>query len=116
MLAPHLSAWRECAPFIFISGQLAFDSGGQIVGEDIAGQTLQTLKNVEAVLASAGLVLQDVVKTTVWLRNSSDYAAFNESYASYFGGLKPARSTVTSSPVHPKALVEIEAIAYKMLV
>jgi 2-iminobutanoate/2-iminopropanoate deaminase len=116
MLAPHLSPWRECAPLIFVSGQLPFDSDGQISDDDIARQTIQTLKNLEAVLTSAGLVLQDVVKTTVWLRHSADYAAFNESYASYFGGLKPARSTVTSAPVHPKALVEIEAIAYKMLV
>ncbi len=116
MTAPHLSPWREGSPLIFVSGQLALDLDGQIVGDDIAVQTLQTLKNLLAVLSSAGLRLDDVVKTTVWLRDSSDYAAFNESYASFFGGLKPARSTVASAPVHPKALVEIEAIAYKMLV
>ena len=86
MRAPHLSPWKEAAPLIFISGQLPFDSNGQISAEDIAGQTLQALRNLEAVLRSAALELRDVVKTTVWLRNAADFPLFNESYAEFFGG------------------------------
>jgi 2-iminobutanoate/2-iminopropanoate deaminase len=111
MRAPHLSAWKEAAPLIFISGQLPFDSTGQIPADDIAGQTLQALRNLEAVLKSASLELRDVVKTSVWLRNAADFWTFDETYEKYFGDIKPARSTVVSALVHPKALVEIEATA-----
>jgi 2-iminobutanoate/2-iminopropanoate deaminase len=62
-------------------------------------------------LEGAGLGLQDIVKTTVWLRREADFAAFNDSYARFFGQIRPARSTVISALVHPAALVEIEAIA-----
>ena len=115
MRAPHLSPWKEAAPLIFVSGQLPFDSTGQITTHDIAGQTLQALHNLEAVLKSAALDLRDVVKTTVWLRNAADFPKFNETYAEFFGEIKPARSTVVSALVHPKALVEIEATAGKIL-
>jgi 2-iminobutanoate/2-iminopropanoate deaminase len=115
MRTPHFSPWKEAAPLIFISGQLAFDANGQISAEDIAGQTLQVLRNLDAVLKGAALELRDVVKTTVWLRNVGDFAAFDESYARFFGEVKPARSTVVSALVHPKALIEIEAIAGKIL-
>lgn len=115
MRAPHLSAWKEAAPLIFISGQLPFDSTGQISADDIAAQTLQTLRNLQGVLKSAALDLQDVVKTTVWLRNAADFALFNETYAEFFGAIKPARSTVVCALVHPKALIEIEATACKIL-
>src|ERR1700743_3710579 len=110
MRTPPYSPWKEAAPLIFISGQLAFDSNGQIPAEDIAAQTLQVLRNLEAVLKSAALELRDVVKTTVWLRNAGAFAAFDESYAAFFGEFKPARSTVVSTLVHPKALIEIEAV------
>jgi 2-iminobutanoate/2-iminopropanoate deaminase len=115
MRAPHLSPWKEAAPLIFISGQLPFDSNGQVSVEDIEGQTLQALRNLEAVLKSAALELRDVVKTTVWLRNAADFPLFDESYAKFFGEIKPARSTVVSALVHPKALIEIEATAGKIL-
>jgi 2-iminobutanoate/2-iminopropanoate deaminase len=115
MQAPHFSPWKEAAPLIFISGQLAFDSNGQISVHDIAGQTQQALRNLETVLKSAALELRDVVKTTVWLRDAADFPAFNEAYAKFFGETKPARSTVVCALVHPKALVEIEATAGKIL-
>jgi 2-iminobutanoate/2-iminopropanoate deaminase len=115
MQAPHLSPWKEAVPLIFISGQLPFDSNGQISAEDIAGQTLQALRNLETVLESAALELRNVVKTTVWLRNAADFPAFNETYAKFFGEIRPARSTVVSALVHPKALVEIEATAGRIL-
>lgn len=115
MRAPHLSVWKEAAPLIFISGQLPFDATGQISAQDIAGQTVQALRNLEAVLKSAALELRDVVKTTVWLRNAADFPLFNESYGEFFGEIRPARSTVVSALVHPNALVEIEATAGKIL-
>jgi 2-iminobutanoate/2-iminopropanoate deaminase len=112
MQAPHLSPWTEASPLIFVSGQLPFDASGQISAEDIGSQTTQALRNLEAVLTRASLSLRDVVKTTVWLRNATDFSQFDASYAKYFGEVKPARSTVVSALVHPKALVEIEATAY----
>jgi|HubBroStandDraft_5_1064220.scaffolds.fasta_scaffold417388_1 2-iminobutanoate/2-iminopropanoate deaminase len=111
MPIPHFSLWTEAAPVVFLSGQLAFDATGRIVDAEVSGQTKQALRNIELVLEKAGLKLADVVKTTVWLRNQTDFAAFNEAYASYLGELRPARSTVVSALVHPDALVEIEAIA-----
>ncbi len=111
MSPPHLSPWTEAASLVFISGQLPFDASGQIPHTDVAQQTTQALQNLEAVLSKAGLRLHDIVKTTIWLRRDTDFGAFNESYARFFGEIRPARSTVVSALVHPAALVEIEAIA-----
>lgn len=111
MPSPHFSPWIDAASLVFVSGQLAFDATGRIVGSDVSGQTTQVLRNLESVIEKAGLKLANVIKTTVWLRNQSDFASFNESYANYFGEIRPARSTVVSALVHPDALVEIEAIA-----
>jgi 2-iminobutanoate/2-iminopropanoate deaminase len=110
MPLPHLSLWTEAASLAFVSGQLPFDATGHIVGTEVFAQTTQALRNLEAAIEKAGLKLCDVVKTTVWLRNQSDFAAFNESYANYFGEIRPARSTVICGLAHPDALVEIEAI------
>jgi 2-iminobutanoate/2-iminopropanoate deaminase len=111
--SPHLSQWVEATPLVFISGQLGFDSSGHIVSADVAGQSIQALRNLETIVAKLGLSLQNIVKTTVWLRRETDFAAFNESYARYFGEHRPARSTVISGLAHPDALVEIEAVAHR---
>lgn len=111
MSPPHLSPWTEAASLVFISGQLPFDASGQIPHTDVAQQTTQALQNLEAVLSKAGLRLRDIVKTTIWLRRDTDFGVFNESYARFFGEIRPARSTVVSALVHPAALVEIEAVA-----
>jgi 2-iminobutanoate/2-iminopropanoate deaminase len=113
MSSPHFSAWIEAASLVFISGQLPFDSTGRIAETEVSGQTTQALRNLEAVVAKAGLKLSDVVKTTVWLRNRSDFSAFNECYANFFGEIRPSRSTVICALVHPDALVEIEAIVHR---
>lgn len=113
MPSPHFSAWTEAASLVFVSGQLSFDAAGRIVGSDVSAQTTQVLRNLEAVIEKAGLKLRDVVKTTVWLRNQSDFAAFNESYAHYFGELRPSRSTLICGLALPDALVEIEAIVHR---
>jgi 2-iminobutanoate/2-iminopropanoate deaminase len=110
MTAPHLSPFVDTGSLVFLSGQLAFDESGAIEG-DATVQAHRCLERLESVLRDAGLALADVVKCTIWLRHQSDFTAFNDAYASYFGAHKPARSTVISGLALPDALVEIEAIA-----
>jgi len=110
MIAPHLSPFVDAGSLVFLSGQIAFDEHGAITG-DAATQTHRCLQRLERVLRDAGLALPDVVKCTIWLRHESDFSAFNDAYAGYFGAHKPARSTVISGLALPDALVEIEAIA-----
>jgi len=110
MTTPHLSPCTNAGALVFLSGQLAFDAHGTVSG-DIATQTRRCLERLEQVLRDAGLSLTQVVKCTIWLRHESDFSAFNEAYAAYFGAHKPARSTVISGLAVPAALVEIEAVA-----
>lgn len=111
MTPPHLAPFTEAGGLVFLSGQLAFGAGGQFVEGDITRQTEQVLANITAVLGATGLTLADVVKSTVWLTQTTDFPAFNETYARIFGALKPARSTVICALAHPLAAVEIEVIA-----
>src|ERR1700722_19373238 len=100
---------------LFASGQVGLDPAtGQMVAGGITGQTVRVLENVKAVLAAAGLDLIHVVKTTVFLKSMSDFAAMNEVYAKYLapqGVVAPARSTVAVAGLPKDALVEIELIA-----
>lgn len=79
----------------------------------IAEQTRQCLKNVQAVLAQAGLTLENVIKTTVFLKDMNDFAAMNEVYATFFTSDPPARSAVQVGKLPKDAMVEIEAIAVR---
>jgi 2-iminobutanoate/2-iminopropanoate deaminase len=102
----------------FIAGNLVFTSGqiplsaetGDVVGAAIAEQTERVIKNLKAVLEAAGTSLDKVVKTTCFLADMGDFAAFNEVYAKHFTG-KPARSTVAVKQLPRNVLVEIEAVA-----
>ena len=95
----------------FTSGQIALSpETGEIVGEDITTQTRQVLENLCAVLAAAGASPETVVKTTCYLADIADFAAFNAVYAEYFPG-KPARSCVAVKDLPRGALVEVEAVA-----
>ncbi len=97
---------------LYVSGQVPFDPAtGELVGEDIAGQTAQTMKNLISVLASADLSLKNVVKTTVFLANWDDFAGFNEAYTQFMRDHKPARVTVAVSKIAKNALLEMDAIA-----
>ena len=99
---------------VITSGQLPVDPAtGAFAAEDIAGQTRQSLKNVQAVLAQAGLGLEHVIKTTVFLKDMNDFAAMNEAYAAFFPAEPPARSAVEVARLPKDALVEIEAIAVR---
>ena len=97
--------------FIFASGQIPLDpETGAIQGEEITAQTEQIIRNISAVLSEAGSELAHVVKTTCFLRNIGDFAAFNAVYEKHFAG-KPARSCVEVSALPKGALAEIEVIA-----
>lgn len=96
---------------IFCSGALGLNADFKLVEGGIGPQTRQAIANLESVLEQAGSTLADVAKTTVWLTDLADFAAFNAAYAEAFGADVPARSTVTSALAIPGALVEIEAIA-----
>lgn len=99
--------------FVFVSGQLPIDPAtGEFAGDDIAAQTRQSLTNISNILASDGLTMADVVKTTVLLKNIGDFAAMNEVYATFFEGDCPARAAFEVAALPKDALVEIEAIAY----
>jgi 2-iminobutanoate/2-iminopropanoate deaminase len=98
--------------FLYTSGQIPLDPlSGEIVGSEIQIQTKQVLKNLQALLESAGSSLSQVIKTTVFLTSMSDFPAMNTVYASYFGDTRPARSTVAVSELPRKALIEIECVA-----
>ena len=96
---------------LFASGQLGIDPAtGLFVEGSVKEQTAQAFKNVHAILAEAGYSINDVVKTTVFLADMGDFAAFNEVYARYFTS-KPARSCVAVKDLPKGVLCEIEAVA-----
>jgi len=98
---------------VYASGQIALlPETGEMMSGGVAEQTEQLLENLKAVLAAAGCELGHVVKTTCFLTDMRDFAAFNEVYAKYFTE-KPARSCVAVLALPKGALVEVEAIAYR---
>ena len=98
---------------IFCSGQVGIDpKKGQLV-KGIEKQTKQAVRNLENVLISAGLSLNNIIKTTIFLADINDYKKINEIYGSFFNKNKPARSTVQVAALPLNARVEIEAIAIK---
>ena len=107
----------EIGETIYASGQVPLDPAtGQMVEGGIREQTVRVLENLKAVLAAAHTDLQHVVKTTVFLKNLSDFAAMNEIYATYLakdGWVAPARSTVEVARLPKDALVEIDVIAQR---
>ena len=105
----------DCGSFIVTSGQIPIDPAtGNLVEGGITAQTRQSLTNVKAVVEAAGLTMDHVAKTTVFLQNMADFAAMNAVYAEFFTeGNYPARSAVEVGALPKGALVEIEAIAAK---
>ena len=95
---------------VYTSGQIPVDPETGAVPEGIAAQAEQSCKNVRAILEAAGSSIDHVVKTTCFLADMGDFAAFNEVYAKYFTG-KPARSCVAVKTLPKNVLCEIEAIA-----
>ena len=109
-LGPYSQAIKA-GNFLFLSGQIGIDPAtGKLAGDTAAEQAERIGKNIEAILAAAGLSFENVVKTTCFLADIGDFAAFNAVYAKYFVS-KPARSCVAVKDLPAGALCEIEAIA-----
>lgn len=97
---------------LFISGQIPFNPETmELVSQDIKEQTKQSLENLKAILEEAGLSLNNVVKTSVFIKDMNEFAQINEVYASYFADNKPARACVEVARLPKDVRVEIEAIA-----
>ena len=100
--------------FVYASGQIPIDPAtGTIVDGDIKAQTRQSLNNVKAILAEAGLSMRNVVKTTVFMADMNDFADMNSVYAEFFAEPYPARSAVAVKALPKGAQVEIEVVAVK---
>lgn len=111
-IGPYSQAVKA-GDFVYISGQLPIDPAtGGFAGSDITAQTRQSLFNIKAILASEGLSMGHVIKTTVLLKSMDDFGAMNEVYATFFEGDCPARAAFQVCELPKAALVEIEAVAY----
>jgi 2-iminobutanoate/2-iminopropanoate deaminase len=110
-LGPYSQAVK-LGNLVFVSGQVAVDpkTSSPVTG-DIKEQTKRVLENVKGILESAGLALDNVVKTTVFLRRMADFSKMNDVYASYFKNKPPARTTVQAGDLPVGFDIEIEAIA-----
>ena len=110
-IGPYSQAVRV-GRFVHTAGQIAIDPDtSQLVTGGVAAQTEQVMNNLQAVLEAAGTSLDNVVKTTIFLRYMKDFGTVNEVYGRFFAEGKPARSTVAVSALPLKALVEIEVVA-----
>ena len=101
----------EANGFVFTSGQLGIIPDTGALAHNMAAQTVQALENVKAVLMAAGLGLENVVKTTCYLKSMDDFALFNDIYSQYFIASKPARSCFAVAQLPEDGLVEIEVVA-----
>ena len=110
-IGPYSQGW-VVGDFVYTSGQIPVDPASGEVPAGIAAQAEQSCKNVAAILEAAGTTLEGVVKTTCFLADMGDFAAFNEVYAKYFT-TKPARSCVAVKDLPKGVLCEIEAVAVK---
>jgi 2-iminobutanoate/2-iminopropanoate deaminase len=112
-IGPYSQAIRA-GEFLFVSGQIPLSADGGLVGATASEQSEQILSNLSAILEAAGATVSDVVKTTIFLVDLSDFASVNEVYGNFFagGGPPPARSTVQVSALPRGARVEIEVVAY----
>ena len=109
---PYSQATRT-EQFVFASGQLPIDPASGAMPDVIEQQTRQSLANLSAVLEAGGASFASVMKTTVFLKNMSDFAVMNGIYAEFFSDQAPARSTIEVARLPKDALVEIEAIALR---
>ncbi len=104
----------EIDNLVYTSGQLGIDPATGNFAEGVQGQTAQALENVKAILETKGLTLDDIIKTTVFIKDMNDFSKINEVYAKYIcGDILPARSCVEVARLPKDGLVEIEVIALK---
>jgi len=103
----------EAGGFLFVSGQIPLDPAtGSVVEGDIQAQTRRVFESLGAILAAAGRSFDDVVKTTVYLADMSEFGAMNEVYATYFTQPAPARATIQAGRLPKDVRVEIDLIAH----
>ncbi len=110
-VGPYSQAIKCSGTMLFISGQIALDTKGKLVGKSIQKQTKQVIENLNAILVSQGLSLNSVVKTTVLMTDMGQFEKMNEIYAEYFGDSKPARATYEVNRLPKDVIIEIEAVA-----
>ena len=108
-IGPYSQAMKV-GNFVYTSGQIALTPDGEMVEQDVELQTAQVMRNLKAVLEAGGSSLQHVIKTTIFLADMEDFAKVNAVYEKWFGGHKPARSTVAVKTLPKNALVEIECV------
>ena len=110
-IGPYSQAVRA-GDFLFVSGQIPLDPAtGALVDADVRAQTRRVLENLSAIVAAAGVSLDRVVKTTVYLLDMNDFQAMNEVYAAFFSAPAPARATVQVARLPRDARIEVDAIA-----
>lgn len=112
-IGPYSQAIEARDMFVFASGQIPINPATGEIPEGIKAQTAQSLANVKAILKEAGVTVDNVVKTTVFLADMGDFAAMNEVYAETFTAPYPARSAVAVKTLPKNVLVEIEVIAVR---
>ena len=104
----------EAGNFLFVSGQIAIDPAtNDLISGSVEEEAKQVMKNLEAILVKAGYQFADIVKTTIFLRDMSDFSKVNEIYGSYFTSAFPARETVAVAGLPKNVNVEISVIACK---
>jgi len=109
-IGPYSQAVKS-SDLIFISGQLPVNAATGEMPADIVSQTKQVIENINAILNSQSLSLNNVVKTTVFLKDLNDFSQMNKIYEEFFNNAPPARSTIEVSKIPKGALIEIDAIA-----
>ena len=113
-LGPYSQGVAASGEMIFVSGQIPINPAtGNVAEGDIAAQTRQCMDNIAAILAEAGASVEDIVKTTIYLKDMNDFAVVNEAYGSYFEKDAPARGCVEVAHLPKDMQVEIEAIAVR---
>lgn len=110
-VGPYSQAVKATGSMLYISGQIALDTKGNIVGETVEEQTHKVIENIKSILLSQGLSLNNVVKTTVLMTDLGKFTEMNEIYNTYFSDSKPARATYEVSRLPKDVVIEIEAIA-----
>ena len=110
-IGPYSQAIRAEGKFLFCSGQIPLTPAGELISGSIKEQTTQVMENIKALLASAGLDMGNIAKTTIFLSSMDHFAAVNEVYSGYFESDPPARSTVAVAGLPKSVDVEIEVIA-----
>ncbi|WP_116963547.1 RidA family protein [Fastidiosibacter lacustris] len=110
-IGPYVQAVK-IKDFIYTSGQIPLKANGTLVEGDIKVQTQQAMQNLKAILEASGSSMTKIIKTTCFIADMNDFAAFNEVYATFFAGITPpARSCVEVARLPKDVLIEVEAIA-----